>query len=389
MNKGFAIATILLVLMAAISAVTMSTVGSAGVADQMKSGLKMVFEANGETSTFYAKSVDGEIKVQNVAAEADGSASFVTEVFGGKSYTYSLANTDALKASLPDDVPERADTVAAYDQYAGIKDDCTVSDATVFSDVSESTDASGNIVVGGALTFTKSADGYGSVSFTGEDGAVTTFNIVSIGPIPAAEAAGLFGGCSAARALEQHAEAGRRLRELNIQGFLSASNWCGAGTDLTNTPCPGVKPNYWHGQYDTEADYACMRHDHGKKAAPALGGIGVKLGCDIDHGIAARTDNWAAQTIFGAGGLAGGWGCFDINTKRTWYNTISCGWRGCRGSAGWRNERREYTRYGPYRYCSNWVPTGGNGCNKNYAHNYGWKPQSRCYNPLPWGAGQI
>eukprot|EP00518_Triparma_eleuthera_P004259 CAMPEP_0182459366 /NCGR_PEP_ID=MMETSP1319-20130603/4517_1 /TAXON_ID=172717 /ORGANISM="Bolidomonas pacifica, Strain RCC208" /LENGTH=416 /DNA_ID=CAMNT_0024658275 /DNA_START=47 /DNA_END=1298 /DNA_ORIENTATION=- len=80
----------------------------------------------------------------------------------------------------------------------------------------------------------------------------------------------------------------------DFQAWASNTVWCGAGTDLTST-CPGDAGG------DTEANYACHRHDHGKKSNGIIGGYAVRLGCDIDRGLADRTSNWAAQAFSAPG----------------------------------------------------------------------------------------
>jgi len=155
---------------------------------------------------------------------------------------------------------------------------------------------------------------------------------------------------------------GRRLNAWTaFQAWASRTMWCGAGTDKDNTPCPlGA---------DDGGDMACHRHDHGKKANGIIGGMAVRLGCDIDRGLADRTSNWAAQAVFGSWGLAQTWGCYDHGTYSCW-NWKSKWWGGY-----WRYGGHcsgEHTHYGPSRYSS-------------YSHSYGWSSQSRCSNPLSWG----
>jgi hypothetical protein len=131
-----------------------------------------------------------------------------------------------------------------------------------------------------------------------------------------------------------------------FQQLASGSNWCGAGTDLANTACPGSgeMSEMWH--YDLEADRACRRHDHGSKSAPA--GPAVKLGCDIDRDLEnAGGHNAAVNFVFGSWGIAQTWGCFDDGSYSCW-NWKSKWWGGY-----WRYGSYcsgEHTHYGPWRY---------------------------------------
>jgi hypothetical protein len=147
----------------------------------------------------------------------------------------------------------------------------------------------------------------------------------------------------------------------DFQAWASGTQWCGAGTDLDNTPCPWTQ--------DDDGDMACHRHDHGKKANGIIGGMAVRLGCDIDRGLADRTNNWAVQAVFGSRGIAKVWGCYDEGLYECWYWEDGGWWpdylwygNHCRG---------EHTHYGKKRY-------------KSYSHSYGWNDQSRCTTDLPW-----
>jgi len=151
----------------------------------------------------------------------------------------------------------------------------------------------------------------------------------------------------------------------DFQAWASGTNWCGAGTDLAGTPCPVASSD--------GGDQACHRHDHGKKANGIIGGYAVRLGCDIDRGLADRTSNWAALATFGSWGLAQTWGCYDSGSYSCW-NWASKWWGGY-----WRYGSYcsgEHSHYGPWRYSS-------------YSHSYGWNSQSRCSNPLQWCTGCI
>mmetsp|Transcript_12856 Transcript_12856/g.23527 ORF Transcript_12856/g.23527 Transcript_12856/m.23527 type:complete len:424 (+) Transcript_12856:40-1311(+) len=162
-------------------------------------------------------------------------------------------------------------------------------------------------------------------------------------------------------------DAQRMLSATAFQAWASNTKWCGAGTDLAGTPCPGTTGG------DTQADYACHRHDHGKKADGIIGGMAVRLGCDIDKGLADRTSNWAAQAIFGKWGIAMAWGCYDTGSYSCW-KWKSKWWGGYWSHGNYCSG--EHTHYGPWRYSS-------------YSHSYGWKSQSRCSTGLPWCTGCI
>ena len=153
-------------------------------------------------------------------------------------------------------------------------------------------------------------------------------------------------------------------RHLGWQENLSRTKWCGAGTDIYNTVCPGTTGG------DTEADYACHRHDHGKKANNIMWGFAVRLGCDIDRGLAVRTSNWAAQAVFGNEGLARMWGCHDLGYYEgyKWEKKWWGGWW------YWGRYHGEHVHYGKSRLSS-------------YSHSYGWKAQSRCKSQSPWCTG--
>lgn len=162
---------------------------------------------------------------------------------------------------------------------------------------------------------------------------------------------------------EEIDQAERHLSATAFQAWASGTQWCGAGTDLANTPCPLSSGD--------NGDMACHRHDHGAKANGIIGGMAVRLGCDIDRGLADRTSNWAAQAIFGSWGIAQAWGCYDHGSYNCW-NWKRKWWGGYWRYGGYCNG--EHTHYGPWRYSS-------------YSHSYGWNPQSRCATHLPWCTG--
>ena len=130
----------------------------------------------------------------------------------------------------------------------------------------------------------------------------------------------------------------------------SETLWCGSGTHLSDTPCPGAGSLEQTALeiavgYDQHADKHCRRHDHGSKAAAIA--VGVKLGCDIDRDLAWGTSNWAVQGVFGDWGIAGAWGCADYGTYTCW-NWASKWWGGY-----WRYGSYcsgHHTHYGPTRH---------------------------------------
>eukprot|EP00662_Eupelagonemidae_sp_cell21_P056777 gene56777-biopygen95133 len=71
----------------------------------------------------------------------------------------------------------------------------------------------------------------------------------------------------------------------DFQAWVSDTMWCGAGTDIVNTECPGANSG------DLQADRACRRHDHGAKANGIIGDKACRLGCDIDADLASATGN--------------------------------------------------------------------------------------------------
>jgi len=145
-----------------------------------------------------------------------------------------------------------------------------------------------------------------------------------------------------------------------MQRLASGSNWCGAGTVLASTPCPGTGVMSYSPNYDEAADHACRRHDHGAKHQSLS--VGVKLGCDIDKDIEdAGGHNWAVSGVFGSWGIAQTWGCFDKGSYSCW-NWASKWWGGY-----WRYGNYcsgEHTHYGPWRYSS-------------YSHTYGYKAKEQ------------
>jgi hypothetical protein len=159
---------------------------------------------------------------------------------------------------------------------------------------------------------------------------------------------------------QKHRSRVRRLTSFQqFQACLSSdTKWCDAGTDILNTECPTTTGA---GDYDYDADKACRRHDHGSKSNGIIGGMAVRLGCDIDHDLAEGTSKWCVQAIWGSGGLAQLWGCYDHGSYDCW-NWASKWWGGY-----WRYGRYcygEHTHDGPSRYSS-------------YSHSYGYKAKAK------------
>lgn len=146
-----------------------------------------------------------------------------------------------------------------------------------------------------------------------------------------------------------------RGRVLGWQEDLSNTDWCGAGTDIFATPCPGQGTRGVDG-----VNHACRRHDHGARYVVVLGGVGVRLECGVDRDLvfAART-NLAVQAAFGELGVSQFWGCDNFGSTTsctvTQWPGCTCGWRGCEcwGIRRRCTKRDDWsTRYGPFRYLS-------------------------------------
>ena len=128
-------------------------------------------------------------------------------------------------------------------------------------------------------------------------------------------------------------QGGAVTRASNTASFLRVclcASRCGAGTDITTTPCPSECRTC-----DKRANVACRRHDHGAYAKPGAGH--TKLGCDIDNDLRKGTNNWVVQAVYGKWGLAGTWGCEDYGSYWCWSyrkgwrwcGWTRCSWRGC------------------------------------------------------------
>uniref|UniRef100_A0A7S2QUY8 Uncharacterized protein n=1 Tax=Triparma pacifica TaxID=91992 RepID=A0A7S2QUY8_9STRA len=106
-----------------------------------------------------------------------------------------------------------------------------------------------------------------------------------------------------------------------------------------------------------KADHACHRHDAGKKATPVWGG--VKLGCDIDHGLISAVNDWFIHAVFGKWGVGGMVGCFDKGKYKCW-KWFSRWWGGYYWYGNYCSGH--HTHYGPWRFSS-------------YSHHWGYKDQ--------------
>lgn len=178
----------------------------------------------------------------------------------------------------------------------------------------------------------------------------TKYEVTKIEPFMPSENANLFKGCKTApkTAPKDGKRQLRTARKLGWMEWLSNTDWCGAGTNLETTKCPGTSG----ARGDPTTNHCCRRHDHGKQYEPALFDIAVKLECQVDKDLAQCTNNWAAQAAFGTYGAANVWGCHNYAyVQNCWWHWAGCGWRGCPGwqrrcSGSWKWE----SKYGPWRY---------------------------------------
>jgi hypothetical protein len=306
-----------------------------------------VTTASGTDQTWWIDSESGAIKIQSFR---DGETT-TEEWLGGKRYTYfavaattfdadafcsTIDNYDGDCADLA--AEQASDLEAMFPSWTQAKGACVVTDdeyavntATLQSD--------GNLNVGG---FTITMVGGSPTAITGNDGKIfATINsfenvegeiditgcdagdegdrrraTILAGVTAIGDSRRRLGEVSEERLKarnylntmhlemvhpDDRDEAARQLDLTAIMATMSNTNWCGSGTDTKNTPCP-VNGN----GLDYEGDIACMRHDHGRKSETIwwTGDVAVRLGCDIDNGLATGTSNWAAQTIFGSWGIA-------------------------------------------------------------------------------------
>jgi len=364
--------------------------------------------ADGVTKQTWWVDLSQGIKVSTPAA----SMTIVQEFVGDKKYTYFTQSSDIGSSGMdcssftgmPAGVSCEDAKAALADDLAAMsssKDSCTVEDAAVV--VEQVVVKDGTLNVGGFIVTVADGKPTSIVSESGE--VIATINSVETYSEDVA-----INGCSdgSSRHLMEMIEEGhaRRLasgtmtegqllarqyldatymemipgakdaasdRQLNawvnFQAWASGTNWCGAGTSMTNTVCP---------DRNKEGDFYCYRHDHGSKAVAIA--VAVRLGCDVDNSLAVGTSNFMAQAVFGAWGVAQFWGCDDFASYGCWkwFSSWAGGywWYGdyCHGQT---------TRYGPGRYAG-WSLSScggyqGTGC--SFSHRWGFKDRRRseCY----------
>jgi len=104
----------------------------------------------------------------------------------------------------------------------------------------------------------------------------------------------------------------------DLQGYISNTQWCGAGTDNFQTPCPDKDLSY-----DFFADQACRRHDHGAKYEKTWIGVVPRLECYVDKQLLdAGGHNWAVEAAYAEWGGTSVIGCYNYEAYDCWY------WRG-------------------------------------------------------------
>jgi len=295
------------------------------------------------TQTWY---IDTDADVLKIVQHKEGQATLaIQEIHSGKTYEYSM--WDMVESTVPADACDGigqgcdvAELQAQLDDASAIKTDCTVEDLA--DAVSLSAVEVGNTVVIGGFTVQFVA-GVPTTIIDGEDGSVVA-TIDSIVDGIAGDVT--FDGCAVeARRLDLEG------RELGFAEWASGTDWCGAGTDNCNTPCPGTNRG------SLTDNMGCRRHDHGAVHSPA--GVGVQLECQVDKDLvdyagtyAGWQANAAVQATFGEWGLANLWGCKNYaNVQNCWWHWAGCGWRSCPGfqrrcNSGWQWE----VKNGPWRY---------------------------------------
>jgi hypothetical protein len=337
--------------------------------------------SGGVAATWYL-SYNIEAKTARIQQEAsEEGTTRVQEVHGGNFYSYTRADTAAILAALSAAVESgdadgqvAAEVEAALLANTNTKSMCSVSvDEKNAAGTDVNWDYEAGLVhplgggaglwqVGGYFMTTDSSGTPVSI-VEGDDNSKIVATIASVSEF--SDDSGLFGGCTAGTDdtfVEAEDDSGRRLLSMTaFQAWASNTNWCGAGTDTVNTVCPSS------GDGDFQADKACRRHDHGAKSNGIIGGMAVRLGCDIDNDLASSTNNWAAQAIFGSWGLAQTWGCFDHSSYNCW-NWASKWWGGYWRYGGYCHG--ENVRYGPWRY-------------SGFSHRYGYRAKDKtCSNDL-------
>jgi hypothetical protein len=296
------------------------------------------------TQTWY---IDTDADVLKIVQHKEGQAALaIQEMHSGKTYEYSM--WDRVESTVPADACDGiegcdvAELQAQLDDAGTVKTDCTVEDLT--DAVSLSAVEVGDTVVIGGFTVQFVA-GVPTAIIDGEDGSVVA-TIDSIVDGIAGDVT--FDGCAVeARRLDLEE------RELGFAEWASGTDWCGAGTDNCNTPCPGT------GTGSVGDNMGCRRHDHGAVHSPAMWGLAVQLECQVDKDLedyakASAGDQAKAAILatFGSYGLANVWGCQNWAVgQNCWWHWAGCGWRGCPGwqrrcSSGWQWEvKNGFWRY--------------------------------------------
>jgi len=134
-----------------------------------------------------------------------------------------------------------------------------------------------------------------------------------------------------------------------LQSLVTATFWCGGGTNIATTTCPGYAAGRaeFGGRYDYTADRACRRHDHSGYVRK-IGGLLPRINCNSDRDLARATNNGAVQSIYGNWGLAQTWGCYDYESYFCW-KWKRQGWWGFWYPSSCKGVR---VNYGPWRYNS-------------------------------------
>jgi hypothetical protein len=290
------------------------------------------------TQTWY---IDTEADVLKIVQHKEAQAGFaVQELHASKTYLYSVWDRidSTVPASACDDVnladnTEFADCdayvahlQAQLDDAPVVKVDCSIEEITESSSVAAIEVSGDNVVVGGfTVQFT---NGVPTAIISGDDGSL----VATIDSIVEGIAGDVtFDGCEVADSRRLEIEE----RRLGFAEWASNTEWCGAGTDNCNTPCPGSKGS----RGSLQDNMGCRRHDHGAVHSSALMGFGVQLECQVDKDLvdyanknAGDRANTAIQAAFGKYGLANAWGCKNwANVQDCWWHWAGCGWRSCPG----------------------------------------------------------
>jgi len=410
-NQVIAVTTVLVAII--VSVVVYMNYSAGGDGDHWNKSKWELTMADGTTKQTWWVDLSQGIKIVTPA----DSMNVVQEFVGDKKYTYFTQSGDlgssGLDCSSFTDMPAgitcadaqaaMADDIAAMIPAGGSKESCTVEDASVT--VQQVAVKDGSLNVGGFVVTV--ANGQPTSIVSGEGVLIATIDSVETYSEDI-DMTGCGGGESRhlMEMLEEgHARklaAGEAMTEsqllarkyldasymemisgakdaasarqlsawVEFQAWASNTNWCGSGTNMAGTRCPDSSK---------EADFMCYRHDHGSKAAASWLPGAVKLGCDIDNSLAAGTWNFMAQAVFGAWGIAGGWGCDDYASYGCW------SWRSSWAGGYWWYGSTCHgvtTRFGSLRYhwtslsCSGYQ---GSGC--SFSHRWGFKERKRseCY----------